>query len=469
MLYFVAYFKVSIVMLLMHHVKICYNQGNDLNQFFFFFFHKITAYYILNKMATQIFSSEILSNVTNVTPNPSVTFNLGYWEHIFTAVLVALITVMGVVGNSMIIAAVAFSRKLQTSTNAFVTSLSVADLLTSFFLIWYMVGLLGRYEWPLPRAEWLCAVTGFVIFTCVATSSYNLAAIGMNRLILITRPHAYQRIFTSWKLGLFVALPWFVPCSFMIVFVLTGKGAFGFDKSDLSCGDLDLHKNAEEFNFIQTLVALPIPLTTIVVSYIWIYVYLKKHFHKQKENLTVSANNRSEVIQMSHENTEPSSCQIATSKDSIINKSCDSADEPFQSVSVSLIMETQSHGQNKTSTEGVTKQGSNITDKTSIMPSITKRKTISRQQIEITKNLFIVVCAFFACFFPYFVLNPILGSSHAIYYIRLLPLANSAINFAIYARKHPDFKVVLGCMMRCSYADIPQPSRLLKFLLSNKT
>ena len=152
--------------------------------------HKITIHMhriksIQSKMLRL--TGEVLSNVTNVTP----TFTVSYWEHLFTAVLVALIAVMGVVGNSMIIAAVAFSRKLQTSTNAFVVSLSVADLLTSFFLIWFMVGLLGQYDWPLPRAEWLCAVTGFVIFTCVGISSYNLAAIGMNRLILITKPLAY--------------------------------------------------------------------------------------------------------------------------------------------------------------------------------------------------------------------------------------------------------------------------------------
>ena len=269
-------------------------------------------------MSTQIFSGEIFSNVTNATPNPSVAFNVSYWEHVFTAVLVALIAVMGVVGNSMIIAAVAFSRKLQTSTNAFVTSLSVADLLTSFFLIWYIVGLLGQNDWPLPRAEWLCGVTGFVIFTCTGASIYNLAAIGLNRLILITKPWAYQGIFTSWKLGLWVALPWFIPSSIITIYVLTGKGAFGFDKSDLSCGDLDLHKNADEFNLAQTLVALPFPLTAIVVSYAWIYVYLKKHFRKQKQNLTVSANtanDRSEVIQISYMNSETSVCQNATSKD----------------------------------------------------------------------------------------------------------------------------------------------------------
>ena len=118
---------------------------------------------------------------------------------------------------------------------------------------------------------------------------------------------------------------------------------------------------------------------------------------------------------------------------------------------------------------GETKSGSITTEETLATHSIRKRDQISHQQIEITKNLFAVVCAFFVCFVPYLVLNPALGSSHVNYYIRILPLANSVVNFVIYARKHPDFKVVLGCMMRCSYNDIPQPSRLLKFLLSKKT
>ena len=395
----------------------------------------------------------ISSNVINHTLNSTVPFNLSSWEHILTAVLVGLIAVMGIVGNSMIIAAVTFSCKLQTSTNAFVASLSVADLLTSLFMVWYIVGLLGQNEWPLPNAEWLCAATGFVIFACTGTSIYTLAAIGMNRLILITKPYTYKRIFTSWKLGLLVALPWFIPYSTGTILVLTGIGTFGYDKSDLSCSDLDLHENGDLFNLAQMLIGLPVPLVTIVVSYGWIYVYLKKHFRKQKAHLVVSVYSKSKVVQISHKNTEVgvSTGQNVTSEQGIYNNSCDTTDEP-----------------SKTST-GVTKSGSNTTEETLAMPSIRKRDQISRQQIEITKNLFVVVCAFLTCFVPFFVLNLFLEQSQAYIYIGTLPLANSAINFAIYACKHPDFKAVLRCMMRCSYADIPQPSRLLKFLLSKKT
>ena len=214
-------------------------------------------------MSMPIFSSEFFSSTSNHTRNSNVAFNPSYWEHVFTAVLVGLIAVMGFVGNSMIIAAVAFSHKLQTSTNAFVTSLSLADLLTSLFMIWFMVGLLGRYDWPLPKAEWLCTATGFVLFTCIGISIYNLAAISVNRLILIIKPHTYRRIFTSWKLGLLVALPWLCMFSMTTIFILTDITGFGYDKSELGCGDLDLHKNADNYNLAQTLICLPVPLVTI--------------------------------------------------------------------------------------------------------------------------------------------------------------------------------------------------------------
>ena len=404
-------------------------------------------------MAVPISTKEFSSNVTNHTLNSNVAFDLAYWEHIFTAILVGLIAVMGIVGNSMIIAAVAFSHKLQTSTNAFITSLSVADLLTSSFMIWYAVGLLGQNHWPLPRVEWLCAATGFVIYTCVGASIYTLAAISVNRLVLITKPNVYQRIFTSWKLCLLVTLPWFIPCSSSTIAVLTGLGAFGYDRSALTCSDLDLRKNGDLFNFAQAMVALPIPLVTIVISYVWIYVYLKKHFRKQKANLAVAMNKRSDAIQISHKNTEGrvSTGENVTSEQGIINNSCDTTDEP-----------------SKVSTEA-RKSGSNTTEETLAMLSTRKREQISCQQIEITKNLFIVICAFFACFVPFMVLNPVLETSRTTHYMGILPLANSTINFMIYARKHPDFKVVLGCLMKCSYADIPQPTRLLKFLLSKTT
>ena len=52
-----------------------------------------------------------------------------YPERVVTASILLLISLINIIGNSMVILAVVFSKKLRTSTNVFVVSLSSADLL----------------------------------------------------------------------------------------------------------------------------------------------------------------------------------------------------------------------------------------------------------------------------------------------------------------------------------------------------
>ncbi len=329
-----------------------------------------------------------------------------YWEQILTAVVIAVIAITGLVGNSMIIAAVAFSKKLFTPTNAFVTSLSAADLLTSFALIWYTVGSLGKGEWPLSGAHWLCQFSAFTVYACIGTSMWTLGLIAVNRLIHIVKPFWYRKIFASWKLGILVAIPWIIPSSTFLILQACGYVSFGYDKLALVCTEF---KNTPQSIYGQTIVGLLLPLISIMGSYIWIYVYVRRHSLKRQHNV--------EEYSMDTSNTT----------------------DDFNS-------------------GGTT-------------PS--KRPRISSRKIQITKNLFMIFCAFSICFLPYFALRAIEVVSnsnikHYMFYVKILPFANSAINFIIYASKHPDFKVVLRCMMKCSYADIPQPSPILKYLLSKK-
>ncbi|XP_072025584.1 LOW QUALITY PROTEIN: beta-2 adrenergic receptor-like [Amphiura filiformis] len=297
----------------------------------------------------------------------------------------------------MIISAVAFSKKLQTSTNAFVTSLGVADLLTSITLIWNIVGSLGT-EWLIPEANWICQFTNFMIYACIGTSVWTLSMIGINRLIHILKPIWYKKIFTSWKLVILVLIPWVIPEAGLIIVLATGNVAYEFDKESFACTE---NNKTFVYDLLLNTVFL-LPLLAIVGSYICIYVYVKNTF-----------GNRNKVRGL--------------------------------------------QSQNRT-----------------ILPTVIadcRRKQISKQEIVITKNLFIVVVGFFVCFVPYFTILALPNSNtilHIRYYATLGPYANSAINFIIYAIKHPDFKVVPRHMMRCSYADIPQPSPILKYLLSRR-
>ncbi len=360
--------------------------------------------------------------VSNTTNTNDMIFmdnimNISYWEQILAALFLSLVTITGLVGNSMIILAVAFSIKLHTATNAFVTSLSIADLLTCFTLIWYTISTLGKGEWPISGTYWICQGTGFMIYACIGTSMWTLGLIAVNRLVLIIKPAWYNKIFTSWKLVVLVTIPWVIPEVFLLIMNSAGYVHFGYNKSTLSCAVIT---HTLESAVAQNLVGLFLPLIAMIVSYICIYVYVTKRFKAHQHSLAKHS------------------------------------DTCMTDISTSVSTNDLTLEQPMTLKHKITRR---------------RRQQVYRQQIEVTKNLFLVVCGFFACFLPYFILQLIhigVNVEHFIFYTKFGPLASSAINFFIYASKHPDFKVVMRHRMRCSYADIPQPSRLLKYIVSRR-
>ena len=363
-----------------------------------------------------------MDSANNVT-NSTNCLIVSYWEQVVTGTVTLLISLIGLIGNSMLITAVLFSRKLHTSTNAFVTSLAVADLMTAFFLIWFAVGVLGPDGWPLPQAYWMCELTGFIIYACRGTSLYTLGTIAMNRLILITKSHLYERIFKSWRLGVLIAVPWVISWGFISILLLSEVGAIGYDKTDISCSVVSYYDKSDVLNTCLITIFIPPPLLVVLFSYTWIYIHLKKHFRTKKRILHISS-------------------PYATDGNSV-----DAPNASDAQVCARKLERQLYHGS------------------TPNLHRIEQKKKISMEQVKITKNLFLVVCSIYICFLPYviFILDK---DSHTIFYTRMITLSNSAINFLIHAFKHPDFKCVLGHMIRRTYTDIPQPSRFLKFLIS---
>ena len=253
---------------------------------------------------------------------------------------------------------------------------------------------------------------------------YSLAAIAVCRLIRITRSHLYRKLFTSCKIAITVTLSWIVPAGSLTILVVNGNAYLGYDERLKICaanGEIGAW-------FIFAVFEIWVPGVVIVLSYIRIYVYVKRHFKAQKNSIVSISSN---------------------SRDNDLKK------------------ESQ-QGSEKTANED------SATTTSITIPDNRRRDQLSKQQIEITKNLFVVVCAFAACTMPYFVVFsfPRIGIvDHILFYhvyVKIAPLANSSINFVIYANRHPYFKIVLRHMMKRSYSDIPKPSKFLKFLLSKK-
>ena len=146
--------------------------------------------------------NDTLANYIDNDVDNEIFLEVSYWERIIISILVGLISVVGIIGNTMIILAVAFSLTLQKSANLniFVTYLSITDLFASISLIWFVVRLLGEYCWPLSTASRLCEFSASVVYGCIGVSMLNHGLIAIHRLML--HRLSCRRSLTGYKIDL---------------------------------------------------------------------------------------------------------------------------------------------------------------------------------------------------------------------------------------------------------------------------
>lgn len=83
-------------------------------------------------------------------------------------------------------------------------------------------------------------------------------------------------------------------------------------------------------------------------------------------------------------------------------------------------------------------------------------------ELQITKNLFIVVCAFILCQTPYFTIYLFNVKGAPVLYAALGVFLNSAVNPVIYAAKHPHFRKVFKCILLCKVNEVPERADFIK-------
>ena len=358
---------------------------------------------------TNMYNSTTVPWMDNATMASTTEASLSlhtYPERVVVAFFFLMIALTNIIGNSMVILAVVFSKKLRTSANVFVVSLSSADLLAGLAAPMSVVALLSPGDhWPWS-SEAPCYIAGMLLYTSSSASLFNLASIALNRLILIKRPMTlYRSLYTRRNLVINVVVIWVVAIAIMTVPPLCGVGGFGYDEQHHTCSDLDTHPKAKTFERIQTFTSYPIPFIIIITSYVMIFIHVHRHFKRQAEMGNA---------------TSPGSSSSGNS--------------------------------------------SFIASDSAAVLKAARRDRISRQQLDITKNLFTAACAFFICITPYCVALFIPNNDRLLLFGGVIFLSNSCVNPVIYAAKHPQFKKVLRLMLRCKYSQIEQPSDTLKNL-----
>ena len=352
-----------------------------------------------------------------LTENPYLYVLEDYTQRVISSLILAIVFLVGIPGNTLVILAVTLSRRLRSPTYWFVVNLAVTDLITCIFIPFQMVALLSQQGWPLP--EWICAVCAGVTLICLTSSTTSLALIAFNRWYLITKPlGSFQKMFQMKNSIFIIACACLYSVLLVVVPPLVGIGAIGYTYQYKTCTFVDDAPRSAIYSVMLWLGMFILPTIPIVTFYSLIYRFVRRHT-LSSVSITMTSHGVSSASQ------------------------------------VSVVMPESEHG-SPSSTQN------DASSSTTLAHPSTMGST--RDQINITKKLAIIVCTFFACFIPIMICLLFMSatSARAYAWIVLLVFINSCLNPLIYARTIPAFRGVMWCILRCRYADIPEPIGLIR-------
>ncbi|XP_072051729.1 melatonin receptor type 1B-B-like [Amphiura filiformis] len=222
----------------------------------------------------------------NVTSHPTMPPSTSIY--IPYAVVMAVMSCVGVTGNLFIIGAVIVNNKLHKLPNIFIINLAIADLLvTSLVQPFAIVGVLNK-EFLFQRPG-LCEMLGSVVLTCCGCSIWTIMGIAMNRYIFICHFKRYRDIYNRRTAPFILAYLW------LMGFVIDAPNYFGwaghgYDTKGQVCSYL--YYKSYTYTLYVIFLGAVFPMIVVPYCYLRIYLLVRKSSKNLKQNSDVIIFNR---------------------------------------------------------------------------------------------------------------------------------------------------------------------------------
>ncbi|XP_068220543.1 protein trapped in endoderm-1-like isoform X2 [Palaemon carinicauda] len=196
------------------------------------------------------------------------------WVLVLTSVLAIIIAVLGFVGNLLTILALPYSTRLRNAATWFVVNLAVVEGLFCVTILpmsaAHLFSLYIRGE-KLFSSEG-CSVFVFLRYVIIQTELLSIAAIAVNRCLLIAVPRVYPKIFTTPKTIATIVMIWVVSAALMLIPLLEIYGEFTYNVKTKECDFGDSKKtggNGPRKLFLA--LGFLLPCGVIIASYSYIF------------------------------------------------------------------------------------------------------------------------------------------------------------------------------------------------------
>ena len=129
----------------------------------------------------------------------------------------------------------------------------------------------------------------FFFPSVTGTTIITITLIAWNRYKLVADLQSYHRLFSPWRIGLMLALAWFLPMICLLPAVLEVWGRFGYVTMMVTC-NLLLDHDSQSFKLFLLIVRAVIPCMFILYYYVSIYRTTKaSHRRVRQGRLLVSS------------------------------------------------------------------------------------------------------------------------------------------------------------------------------------